>query len=202
MISQSDRERITAAIAAAETRTSGEIICVIAARSGLDLAPPVVVSALIALIAPLPLVLVTDWSAGTVYAGQIIVFLVLLARLAWGPLRHRLVPKPIRHARAHDLALRHFFAQGLHATSQRTGVLIFASAGDRYAEIVADITINARVPQATWDAAITALTGAIKEGRAGDGFLAAIEMCGQVLAEHFPPGTLNPDEVPNKLIEI
>jgi putative membrane protein len=42
----------------------------------------------------------------------------------------------------------------------------------------------------------------IKQGRAGDGFVAAIEQCGAVLAEHFPPGALNRDELPNKLVEI
>jgi putative membrane protein len=45
------------------------------------------------------------------------------------------------------------------------------------------------------------ITG-IKQGRAGDGFVAAIEQCGEVLAEHFPPGALKRDELPNKLVEI
>ena len=42
------------------------------------------------------------------------------------------------HARAHAEAMRQFFAQGLHKTEDRTGVLIFASAAERYAEIIAD----------------------------------------------------------------
>jgi uncharacterized membrane protein len=32
--------------------------------------------------------------------------------------------------------------------------------------------------------------------------VAAIEQCGAVLATHFPPGTLRPDELPDKLLEI
>ena len=28
------------------------------------------------------------------------------------------------------------------------------------------------------------------------------KQCGAVLAEHFPPGVLNPDELPNRLVEI
>jgi putative membrane protein len=43
---------------------------------------------------------------------------------------------------------------------------------------------------------------AVKEGRPGDGFVAAIERCGAVLAEHFPPGALKRDELPDKLLEI
>jgi putative membrane protein len=53
-----------------------------------------------------------------------------------------------------------------------------------------------------WDAAIGALIAGIKQGRPGDGFVAAIEQCGAVLAEHFPPGALNRDELPNRLVEI
>ena len=37
-----------------------------------------------------------------------------------------------------SIAMRQFFAQGLHQTENRTGVLIFASVAERYAEIVAD----------------------------------------------------------------
>ena len=98
--------------------------------------------------------------------------------------------------------MRQFFAQGLNRTEHRTGVLIFASEEERYAEIVADAGINQKVPQDVWDNAVNALVTAIKAGRPADGFLAAIERCGAVLAVHFPPGALNRDELPDKLLEI
>jgi len=53
-----------------------------------------------------------------------------------------------------------------------------------------------------WEAAIDALIAGVKQGRPADGFVAAIGRCGAVLAEHFPPGALNRDELPNKLVEI
>jgi putative membrane protein len=81
-------------------------------------------------------------------------------------------------------------------------VLIFASVAERYAEIVADQGINAKVTPEVWDKAVAALIAGIKDGRAGDGFVAAVEQCGVVLAEHFPPGALNPNELPNRLVEI
>ena len=43
---------------------------------------------------------------------------------------------------------------------------------------------------------------AIKEGRPGDGFVAAVQLCGAELVRHFPPGTLNPNELPDKVVEI
>ena len=42
----------------------------------------------------------------------------------------------------------------------------------------------------------------IGQGRAVDGFVAAVEAVGKLLAAHFPPGTADPDELPNHLIVI
>ena len=69
-------------------------------------------------------------------------------------------------------------------------------------EVVADAGINDRVSSDVWDEVVRVLVSAVKEGRPGDGFVAAIERCGAVLAEHFPPGALNRDELPDKLLEI
>ena len=55
-----------------------------------------------------------------------------------------------------------------------------------------------------WDGAIAALIAAIKQDRVADGFVTAIEQCGAVLAQHFPlpVGAKNPDQLPNRLVEI
>ena len=57
-------------------------------------------------------------------------------------------------------------------------MLIFASAAERYAEIVADSGINAKVAPDAWTRAVDAMVAAIKAGRPGDGFIAAVELCG------------------------
>ena len=125
-----------------------------------------------------------------------------LLALSLPAIRFRIVPRRAKHERAHAVAMRQFFAQGLHQTENRTGVLIFASVAERYAEIVADAGINAKVTPEVWDKAVAALIAGMRQRRPGDGFVAAIEQCGAVLAEHFPPGALNRDELPNKLVEI
>ena len=84
----------------------------------------------------------------------------------------------------------------------RTGVLIFASAAERYVEIVADAGINEKVTTDVWNDAVCSLVTEIKAGRPAEGFLAAIEQCGAVLAAHFPPGALKRNELPDKLLEI
>jgi putative membrane protein len=202
MIGEPDKTRISAAIQNAESHTAGEIFCVIARHSSDYRLVPIAWAASIALFAPLPLIYLTSWSVAVVYLLQLTVFLVAAIALSHPKLRFHIVPRQARHDRAHAEAMRQFFAQGLDKTEHRTGVLIFASAGERYAEIVADAGINEKVTPEVWDDAINALVTAIKAGRPADGFVAAIERCGAVLTAHFPPGTLERAELADKLLEI
>ena len=202
MIFDADRVRVTDAIREAETRTAGEICCVIAGRSDDYRLVPVAWAAFAALIAPLPILALTDWSAMTVYILQIGAFLGVALGLSHPKIRFGVVPRQTMHASAHAEAMRQFYALGVDRTENRTGVLIFASVAERYVEIVADSGINDKVPSEVWDNAIVTLVKAIRAGQPTDGFISAIEQCGAVLAAHFPPGTLQRDELPDRLLII
>jgi putative membrane protein len=202
MIAETDKLRITTAIREAESQTAGEIFCVIARHSSDYRLVPVAWAAAIALFSPLPVLALTHWSAPVVYLLQIIAFLIATIALSNDKIKFRIVPRQAKHDRAHAEAMRQFLVQGIDKTEHRTGVLIFASAAERYVEIVADAGINDRIAASVWNDAIGALVAAIKAGRPGDGFVAAIERCGAVLAVHFPPGSLKRDELPDKLLEI
>jgi putative membrane protein len=142
------------------------------------------------------------WPASVIYFLQLVVFIGAIIALMQRSVRFRIVPRRAKHDRAHAVAMRQFFAQGLHNTENRTGVLIFASIAERYAEIIADAGINAKVMPEVWDKAVAALIDGMRRDLPGDGFVAAVELCGTALAQHFPPGALNRDELPNKLVEI
>ncbi len=202
MISQNDKDRITEAIRQAETRTSGEIFCVLAHHASDYRLVPIAWAAVISLAVPWPLIHFTLWPASVIYFLQLAAFIAAAIALSQRSIRFHLVPRRAKHDRAHFVAMRQFSAQGLHQTENRTGVLIFASIAERYAEIVADAGINAKVTPEVWDKAVAALIAGMKREQPGDGFVAAIEQCGVVLAAHFPPGALNRDELPNKLVEI
>jgi putative membrane protein len=202
MISDVDNRRIAEAIRAAEKKTSGEIFCVIAGACGDYQLVPIAWAAMIALAVPLPGIYLTTWPAGVIYLIQLIAFIVSGLVLSLPMIRFRIVPKRRMWGRAHAEAMRQFWAQGIHLTERRTGVLIFASVAERYAEIVADSGINAKVTPDVWASAIAAMISAIKAERPGDGFVAAVTLCGEQLARHFPPGTLNPNELPDKVVEI
>jgi putative membrane protein len=70
------------------------------------------------------------------------------------------------------------------------------------AEIVADEAIASRVAPEVWGDAMIALIDNLREGRAGEGMAEAVRQMGVVLAEHFPKGSENPNELPDRLIEI
>src|SRR6516164_2721958 len=195
MISDVDKRRIAEAIRAAEEKTAGEIFCVIAHACGNYRLVPIAWAALVALAVPLPLIFLTARPAGIIYLLQLAAFIVVALVLSLPMIRFRIVPKRRLWERAHAEAMYQFLAQGIHLTEHRTGVLIFAS-------VVADSGINAKVQPDVWSKAVAAMISAIKDGRPGDGFVAAVELCGEQLARYFPPGALNPDELPNKVVEI
>jgi putative membrane protein len=201
-MSAEDEKRVGAAIQDAERKTSGEIVAVVAADSDSYLWAPILVAALAALAIEAPLIIFTWMTIQWIYVLQVLTFVVLALLLSRAPFRYMLVPQSVKRERAHRRAVEQFLAQNLHTTSGRTGVLIFVSAAERYAEVLADSGIHAKVTPAEWQQIVTALTSAISDGRTGDGFVDAISQCGAVLAKHFPPGTHDPNALPDHLIVL
>ncbi len=103
---------------------------------------------------------------------------------------------------AHRRALEQFLAQNLHTTPGRTGVLIFVSVAERYAEIVADAEIARHVDEFGWRSIVDDLTAKIGAGDAVSGFLAAIRAVAIPLAAHFPPTSHPHHLLPNHLIVL
>lgn len=200
LFSAADQQRISEAIGNAERQTSGEIVVVVAAQSdGYHYVPPLA-GASIALLVPWILIYFTNLSLVEIYLIQLAVFAVATTALMPVAIRTALVPASVKRMHAHRRAVEQFLVQNLHTTTGRTGVLLFVSVAERYAEIIADNAIDAKVPEGTWKDIIDSLTDAIGQGRPTDGFVTAIPAIGAVLAQHFPPGTNDPSELPDHLI--
>ncbi len=202
VISAQDRKRISRAISDAEEKTSGEIVAVVAASSDDYVFIPLLWAALAALAVPLILFPLTDLHVAAIYAAQLGVFAVLGLLSQWWPLRIALVPRRIRRARAHRHAMAQFLAQNLHTTKNRTGVLIFVSMAERFAEVIADEGIYEKVPPETWDGVVQELTERIGDDRIAEGFVVATQMCADILAKHFPPDSAEDNELPDHLIVL
>lgn len=202
LISDADEQRIAEAISDAERRTSGEIVAILAAESSTYLYAPFLWASLVALTLPLFLLLGTWWPASWIYLAQLAAFAAVLTVTLPRPIRYMVVPKSVKAARVKRRAHEQFLVQNLHTTEGRTGVLIFVSAAERRAEIIADAGIEARVPKDTWQTIVDRLTAAFAEGRPTEGFIASIEEAGGHLASHFPPGSCDTNQLPDHLIVL
>jgi len=227
MMTAEQRQMVEAAVAAAEARTRGEIYCVAAAASSDYREVVLAWAAGVALLAPALLLLggvevsapdvLDGWTAAQ--AGGLaesavraaLVGAILLQGVLFGltaivvsipPVRRLLTPAGLKRHRVRERATEQFRSRNLHATRERTGVLIYVSLEERLAEIVADEGIASRVEPAVWAQAMAALTDGLRRGDPGSGFAEAVGLCGDVLAAHFPPRDDNPDELPNALVEL
>lgn len=201
-ISTHDRERIASAIRSAETKTSGEIVCVLARTSSDTTALPVVIAAVTALALPWLLVALTAMTVHRILVLQILVFLALLVLLCLPRIRIALIPRKARRAIAHRAAMAQFAMRGIAHKKDRSGIMIFVSLAERYARIIADDGIAARVPQSEWQAAVNALVAHMRDGRIADGFITAIDLCGNKLATHFPRTATSNDVLPDRIYLI
>lgn len=201
VLTNDDHAAVATAIREAEKRTCGQIVCVLAHAASAYAHVPILWSSLLALFTPWPLIYFTPWSVQRIFLAQLVVFLVAALAFSWPPLRILLVPRPLQRVRAHRAALEQFVLRGISRTRNRCGVLIFVSLAERYARIIADEGVAEKVHASEWQGAIDALTMHMRDGRIAAGFIAAIERCGAVLAEHAPPdGSLH--ELPDRLYVI
>ncbi len=227
MLSPQDQTRIAEAVAAAETRTAGEIYCVVAPRASAYREVPIVWAALVALaLTPVALLLgltpralhglLGGWTVGqdlaighTVLAAvaayitlQLVVFLAVLLAMLIPAVRRFATPGPLKTERVRRAALDQFLSHGLHLTQDRTGVLIFASIEERRAEVIADETIYLAAPPQVWEEVVALLVAGLKRGDLAGGYVAAIERSGDILAAHVPPRATNPNELSDRIVVL
>ena len=215
-----DEAKVAAAIKAAEARTDGEISTIVAANS--DSYNDVVLHWAL-LLALLPLAISAAWPALLFWGASILspwddpslrliltlllvkmILVFLIARYLIGvrAIRMLMTPAATKHRRVRRRAIMLFRAGTEQRTLSTTGVLLYLSLAEHRAEIVADAAIHAKAPQEEWGEAMAALVAAMRDGRPGDGMAAAVEKIGAVLAQHFPRTGTDPNELPDRLIQL
>ena len=220
-LNEQDHALVSAAIAAAEAGSDGEIVAIASDQSdayhdvGLHYAA-LVAFATLALFAAVPGLLMwwhdvfTGWSTEPslretltwVLMLTLAKFLVVLFAMKWRPLRMALTPGATKTRRVRRRAIMLFRTGAERRTVGRTGILIYLSLAEHRAEIVADEAITSVTTAETWGEAMAALLAEVKAGRPGEGIAAAVALIGAVLAEHFPKSASDTNEIPDKLIEL
>ena len=139
----------------------------------------------------------------TLVAAQLVALAcAMIVLIAFPVIRIHLVPLRQRYRQAHDNAMRQFLGRNIHITTARTGVLLFVSLAERYAEVVADAGINQKVGQEVWDGVVAGLIAHARKGNIADGFVEAIGVVGRLLAAHFPVEAGDLNELDDHVVEI
>lgn len=227
-MTEADHERIATAVAAAEKTTAGEIYCVLSPSVSDYRETPLAWAAAAALVLPalgllagfeprlLERLVGGGWDVAHAAASQKAIFTALvwyaalqaavfvLAALVVSipPVRRLLTPASLKAERVHRAAMQQFLSHGLHATRERTGVLLFASLAERRAEVVADEGIYSVTDPRVWDEVAALLVAGMKRGAPADAFVNAIGRAGQILAAHVPPRADNPNELSDRLVVL
>lgn len=220
-LSDGDRALVAAAAARAEAGTSGQVVTAVARRSdeyrdvGLHWAALAMLGVPAALAewpgaAERIYARFDPWAPAAAPGGTMLValalsalaFLGVRAALASMAVRLALTPGRTEARRVRRRALELFRAAAEGRTRGRTAVLLYLSLDERRAEIVADAAIHAAVPPDAWGEAMAALLPPVRAGRPGEGMAAAVERIGAVLAQHFPAGDGDVNELPDRLIEL
>ncbi|WP_242147405.1 TPM domain-containing protein [Sphingomonas sp. BAUL-RG-20F-R05-02] len=216
-LTPADRDRITAAVAEAERGTDGEIVTIVARESDRYNDVPLqfavlamlLVTALAAFRWHWLLIGADAWAEPdfgrallVLLVVQTVVFLIVRYFVGWAPVRAALTPRATRRRRVRRRALLCFKIGAENRTQAGVGILLYLSTQERMAEIVADAAIHRAVPPERWGDAMAALVAHVRDGRAGDGMVAAVGAIGAILLETFPKTEDDVNELPDRVIEL
>ncbi|MCW2364421.1 MULTISPECIES: TPM domain-containing protein [Sphingobium] len=221
-MSEADHRIVTDAVAKAELKTDAEIVTIVARRSdayhdvGLHwsllfmLLVPLIAAAFPAAYERALIGLTGGWHHELprhllyllMFGQMCLHFLIMRYLLAIPALRMLVTPGATKSRRVRRRALLLFRTSAEARTRRLTGMLLYLSLDEHRAEIVADEAIASRVSPEVWGEAMAAMIDEVRAGRIAQGMALAIEKAGLILAEHCPKSADNPNELPDRLIEL
>lgn len=186
-----DLAAIREATREAESRTGGELVCVLVRRcdpyEGMPWKGGLLGAIAGVALAAAWLLLAAGWSASGYWAfplltlvGGAVGFIVVLTQPG---IKRLLVPAQVLDRRADRRAATAFVEEEIFDTRDRTGILLFVAFFEHRVRILADKGIERRVDPAVWTSITKDLTRGLRAGRPRESLIAAIEACGSVLEE-------------------
>ncbi len=215
------RERVRAAVAAAEQTTSCELVPVVATASGRYDRAEDVVGLWLACGAAIAVWLLWphavgagaghragSWDAPSAWVGPTVLVLSTAAAFtlgAWlagriGWLRRPFVPADQAADEVNAAARRAFFDRRVHHTAGATGVLLFVSLYERRAVVLADRAVVEALGEGFTCETCAVLTAGLKRGAVADALCDAIAEAARRLAPVLPRAADDRDELSDALV--
>lgn len=208
LFGEADREAIRAAVAAAETGTSAEVVPYVVDRCddypGAEWLAALWGALLASLVSGALHTLGGFWGGpGIVWITLPVVVAAALGYVAahsFPALRRRLLWSDLVERRVRDRAAAAFLEEEVFATRDRTGVLIFVALFEHRSVVLADEGIDAVVEQSEWEGIVVDMGAQLRGGRPTAALLGAIEACGRLLHDRqVVPRPDDTDELRNDL---
>jgi len=208
-LSDTDRQKVMAAVKEAEKHTSGEIVPMVVSASYRY--PMANVIGAVALALPISLML-TPLVGGRLWIGTqnmwlflgfltilFVAFHEIVKRTYW--LKRWFISQREIDEEIEEATLTAFFKEGLYRTREETGILVFISVFEHKVRILADRGINEKVNRGQWDNIVKIIVDGIKHKRPAQSICEAVAKIGDLLKEHFPIGPDDTDELKNLIVD-
>jgi putative membrane protein len=209
LLSDTDRQKVMAAVKEAEKLTSGEIVPMVVSASYRY--PMANVIGAVALALPISLIL-TPLVGGRLWVGTqnmwlflgfltllFVVFHEIVKRTYW--LKRWFISQREMDEEVEEAALTGFYKEGLYRTRDETGVLVFISVFEHKVWILADRGINQKVDKDQWADIVKIIVDGIKHKRAAESICEAVAKIGDLLKKHFPIRPDDTDELINLIVD-
>ena len=218
VFNEEQKQHVSQAVADAESRTSCEIVPVVASSSGRYDRPEDIIGLWLATITavvvwamfPREPVESGSWSAGSVslgvmimVAGVVIAFIVGTvcgSRVSW--LRRLFSPKKQLQEEVATRARGVFFDNRIHHTAGSTGILIYVSLFEHMAVVLGDQEVLEKLGRPNIDALWGQLTDELKKSHPADALMAVITTAGEQLADVLPRAENDNNELKDTLVLI
>lgn len=215
LFSSADKDRIAAAVRAAEQKTSAEIVPVVATASGrYDRAEDLVGLLTGVLLLALgwlgcPFFHATgDWGEGGSRVGLVAAIVTVIMGFVLGAavasrltslrlffLSQREMDEEVQRA-----AQAAFMASRIRNTEGGTGVLLYVSLFEHKVVVLPDDAIGEKLPDLDWNVPCRMIVDGMKRGRPTEALEQAVANCGELLAPEFPRQSDDVDELANELV--
>lgn len=99
-----------------------------------------------------------------------------------------------------ELAEEEFVKLNMHATRDKTGILLYLILSERQFYILADSGIHEKVDEGTWDKVRDEIQKEFLDGHFTEGLIHGIGRVGEILGKHFPIKPDDTNELSNKVV--
>lgn len=218
-LSDSDMEQIKKSVAASESKTTGEIAIAVAPESAHYsywelLASNIFAAVILIIMLPFSKQISNifkrmywqnepSWVVPAFFVICCLLVIIAGFYIANIPAIDRIIiPGKVKNNCVTHRAFRYFTESGVYDTAEHSGILIFVSYMERQVRIIADSGIAKKISQDMWNLIADELSENLKNGKTTEAFTTAIEKCGALLEENFPPHEENPNELADGLVIV